>query len=65
VLPVRDRHGRAALLARVNAMTEYIVVGDKNSRVLLSTTVWGEAVKFANKVRAAGGGCTIFKSTRG
>jgi hypothetical protein len=53
------------LLARVNAMTEYIVVSDKNSRVLLSTTVWGEAVKFANKVRAAGGECTIFKSTRG
>ena len=46
-------------------MTEYIVVSDTNSKVILSTTVWYEAVVFANKVRAAGGQCTIFKSTKG
>jgi hypothetical protein len=44
---------------------EYIVVSDRNSKVLLSTTDWYEAVKFANKVRTAGGGVTIFRSTKG
>lgn len=46
-------------------MREYIVVSDKNSKVLLSTENWYEAVKLANRIRHAGGGCTIFKATKG
>lgn len=46
-------------------MTEYLVVSDQNSKVLLSTTDWYKALRLANKIRAAGGGCTIFKSTKG
>ncbi len=46
-------------------MIEYVVVGDVNSKVLLSTTNWYAAVKLANKIRQAGGSCTIFKSTKG
>ena len=46
-------------------MIEYLVISDKNSKVLLSTTNWYEAVKLAGKIRQAGGGCTIFKSTKG
>jgi hypothetical protein len=46
-------------------MTEYIVVSDTNSKVLLSTANWYEAVKLAHKIRNAGGQCTIFRSTRG
>ena len=45
--------------------TEYIVVTDKTSVVLLSTEDWAEAVRFANRMRRAGGEVTIFKSTRG
>jgi hypothetical protein len=46
-------------------VTEYLVVSDKNSKILLSTTDWYEAVRLAAKIRHAGGGCTIFKSTKG
>ena len=46
-------------------MNEYIVVSDKNSKVLLSTENWYEAVKLANRIRSSGGGCTIFKATKG
>lgn len=45
-------------------MTEYIVVSDKNSKVLLSTIDYYEALKFANKVRQAGGEVTLFKSMK-
>lgn len=45
-------------------MTEYIVVSDKNSKVLLSTEDYYEALKFANKIRQAGGAVTIFKSMK-
>lgn len=45
-------------------MKEYIVVSDTNSKVILSTTNWYEAVKVANKIRHCGGQCTIFKATR-
>jgi hypothetical protein len=45
-------------------MKEYIVVSDTNSKILLSTTNWYEAVKLANKIRHAGGQVTIFKATR-
>ena len=44
---------------------EYVVISDKNSKVLLSTLNWGEAVRLANKCRAAGGCVTIFKRTKG
>jgi len=47
------------------AETEYIVVADKTSKVLLSTGDWYEAVKYANSIRAGGGSVTIFKSTKG
>ncbi len=45
--------------------TEYIVVADKTSKVLLSTTNYYEAVKYANLIRRGGGEVTIFKSTKG
>ena len=44
--------------------TEYLVVSDKNSKVILSTTVYKEAVRLANLVRAAGGEVTVFKSLK-
>jgi hypothetical protein len=43
--------------------TYYIVVSDTNGKLLLTTENRYEAIRFANKVRAAGGQCTIFKST--
>lgn len=45
--------------------TEYLVVTDKTSEVLLSTTNWYDAVKTANLIRRGGGEVTIFKSTKG
>lgn len=45
---------------------EYIVVvADKTSKVLLSTTDWNQAVRYANRMRRAGGEVTIFKATKG
>ena len=44
--------------------TEYLVVTDKDSKILLSTLDYYEAVKMANLMRRAGGEVTIFKSTR-
>ena len=44
---------------------EYIVVSDTNSKVLLSTSDWSEAVRLANRCRASGGQVTIFKATKG
>lgn len=46
-------------------MIEYLVVSDTNSKVLMSTPDWYQAVKLAHKIRSAGGQCTIFKSTKG
>ena len=45
--------------------TEYIVVADKTSKVLLSTTSWQEAKRCATLIRKGGGEVTIFKSTKG
>lgn len=45
-------------------MTEYIVVSDKNGKVLFSSQSWGACRMFATKIRAAGGQVTIFKSTK-
>lgn len=45
-------------------MTEYVVISDKNSKVLLSSTDRYACMIFANKVRAAGGAVTVFKSTK-
>lgn len=44
--------------------TEYLVVSDKNSKVILSTTEYREAVRMANLIRAAGGEVTVFKSLK-
>ena len=45
--------------------TEYIVVADRTSKVLKSTTDWHEALRYANDIRRGGGEVTIFKSTKG
>lgn len=45
--------------------TEYLVVADRDSKVLLSTTDWSEAVRVASLCRSSGGEMTIFKSTKG
>lgn len=43
---------------------EYLVVTDKTSKILLSTTNYYEAVKMANLIRRGGGEVTVFKSTK-
>lgn len=45
--------------------TEYLLVSDRDSKVLRSSTDWYEVVKLANLIRRAGGEVTIFKSTKG
>lgn len=44
--------------------TEYLVVSDKNSKVILSSTEYREVVKLANLIRSAGGEVTVFKSLK-
>ena len=44
---------------------EYIVVSDRDSKVLKSTTDWCEAVRLAILIRRGGGSVTISKSTKG
>lgn len=47
--------------------SEYILVSDKTSEVLLSALGWknaGELRKTAAIIRKAGGECTIFKATK-
>ncbi len=45
-------------------MTEYLVVSDRDSKILLSTLDYYEAVRTANLIRRGGGEVTIFKSTK-
>lgn len=51
-------------MSKIKLPTEYIVVTDRDSKVILSTQDHYEAVRLANKIRAAGGEVTIFKSTK-
>ncbi len=44
--------------------TEYLVVSDTNSKVVLSTQEYREAVRLANLIRSAGGQVTVFKSLK-
>lgn len=53
------------LPARKPDPIEYLVVADKTSKVLLSTTDWNEAKRTANLIRRGGGEVTVFKSTKG
>ncbi len=46
-------------------MTEYIIVADNTSKVLMSTSSWTEAVRYANMIRLGGNVVTIFKATKG
>ena len=46
-------------------MDEYLIVANKTSKVLKSTTDWNEAVRYANMIRRGGGEVTIFKATKG
>lgn len=46
-------------------MNEYIIVADNTSKVLMSTSDWNEAVRYANMIRRGGGVVTIFKATKG
>lgn len=43
---------------------EYLVVSDASSKVLLSTEDYYAALRLANQIRAAGGGCTLFRSLK-
>lgn len=43
---------------------EYLVVTDRDSKIVLSTLDYYEAVKLANVCRRTGGEVTIFKSTK-
>jgi hypothetical protein len=45
--------------------TEYLLVTDQTSEVMLSTQDWQQVRKLAGVIRRAGGEVTIFKSTRG
>lgn len=44
---------------------EYLVVSDKNSKVLKSTQNYYEAVRLANIIRRGGGEVTIFRAIGG
>lgn len=44
-------------------MTEYILVSDKDSKVLKSSPDRFLIIRLANMIRKAGGQVTIFKST--
>jgi hypothetical protein len=44
--------------------TEYLVISDKNSKVLLSTHDYIEAKALSSKIAQAGGSSTIFKSIK-
>lgn len=44
--------------------TEYLVVSDNNSKILLSTENYYTAVRTANLIRRGGGAVTIFKSLK-
>lgn len=43
---------------------EYLVVSDVNSKVVLSSADYNEAVRLANRIRACGGQVTIFKALK-
>lgn len=45
--------------------TEYIVVADRTSKVLLSTLDYQEARKYATIIRRGDGEVTVFKATKG
>lgn len=45
--------------------TEYLLVSDRDSKVLKSSENWYEIVKLANLIRRGGGEVTVFKSTKG
>lgn len=45
-------------------MKEYLVVTDKDSKIVLSTSNYYEAKRFANTARRCGGEVTIFVSTK-
>ncbi len=42
--------------------TEYLLVSDKDSKVLKSSTDYNEILKLANLIQRAGGEVTLFKS---
>lgn len=48
-----------------HADTEYLLVSDKDSKVLKSSTDYQEIKNLATLVRRAGGEVTIFKSIKG
>lgn len=52
------------LPAKIKLPTEYLVVTDRDSKVILSTLDRYEAVRLVNKIRAASGEVTVFKSTK-
>jgi ABC-type nitrate/sulfonate/bicarbonate transport system ATPase subunit len=45
-------------------VVEYLVISDKNSKVLLSTHDYIEAKALSSKIAQAGGSSTVFKSIR-
>lgn len=52
------------LTPKERLLTEYLVVTDRDSKVLMSTVEYPAAVRFANLMRKAGGEVTIFKSLK-
>lgn len=44
--------------------TEYLVVSDKNSKILKSDTDRYAVIRLANVIRRGGGEVTVFKSTK-
>ncbi len=45
-------------------VTEYIIVSDTNSKIILSTNDYKNAVGTMSMIRRAGGQVTLFKSLR-
>ncbi len=44
--------------------TEYLIVADKTSKIVLSTTDFAEVRKEVSFIRKAGGEVTVFKATK-
>lgn len=44
--------------------SEYLIVSDTNSKIILSTNDYKHAVKTLSMIRRAGGQVTLFKSLR-
>jgi ABC-type nitrate/sulfonate/bicarbonate transport system ATPase subunit len=60
---VTEQPATAAVTKKLFSV-EYLVISDKNSKVLLSTHDYIEAKSLSSKIVQAGGSSTVFKSIK-